>query len=105
VKDDERSGHPRSFRTDKNAGKVLKYLNNGAMVVQLNLDKETVKRSKLWPNNCVPNNHNAPAHKALSVKQFMAQNSVTEMEHSPYSPALVPNNFLLFLKIRSALNM
>jgi hypothetical protein len=37
--------------------------------------------------------HNAPAHKALSVKQFLAQKSITHVEHLPYSPDLVLNDF------------
>jgi hypothetical protein len=45
----------------------------------------------------------APAHKALSVKQFLAQKSITEMEHPPYSPDLAPNDFWLFPIIKSAL--
>jgi histone-lysine N-methyltransferase SETMAR len=44
----------------------------------------------------------APAHKALSVKQFLAQKSITEVEHPPYSPYLAPNDFCLFQKIKSA---
>jgi hypothetical protein len=56
------------------------------MVLQLNLDKETVKRPELWPNDWILHHHNAPAHKALSVKQFLAQKSITEMEHPTYSP-------------------
>jgi hypothetical protein len=40
----------------------------------------------------------APVHKALSVKQFLAQKSITEMEHSLYSLDLAPNNFCLFSK-------
>jgi hypothetical protein len=45
---DERSGHPRSHRTDKNVEKVqnlvhsYRHLSIRAMAVQLNLDKETV---------------------------------------------------------------
>jgi hypothetical protein len=41
--------------------------------------------------------------KALSVKIFMAQNAITEMEHPPSSPDLTPNDFWLLLKIKSAL--
>jgi hypothetical protein len=37
------------------------------------------------------------------VKQFLAQKSVTEMEHSPCSPDVVLNDFCLFPKIKSAL--
>jgi hypothetical protein len=38
-----------------------------------------------------------------SVKQFLAQKSITEMEHPPYSPDLAPNVFGLFPEIKSAL--
>jgi hypothetical protein len=44
-----------------------------------------------------------PDDKALSVKQFLAQKSITGMEHPPYSPDLAPNDFWLFEKINSAL--
>jgi hypothetical protein len=37
------------------------------------------KRPKLWPNDWILHHDNAPAHKTLSVKQFLAQKSVTEM--------------------------
>jgi hypothetical protein len=49
------------------------------------------KRSELWPNDWILNN--TPAHKTLSVKQFLAQKPIIEMEHSPYSPDLAPNDF------------
>jgi transposase len=39
----------------------------------------------------------------LSVKQFLAQKSITELECPPYSPDLAPNDFWLFPKIKSAL--
>jgi hypothetical protein len=45
----------------------------------------------------------APSHKALSLKQFLAQKSITEMEHPPCSHDLAPSNFWLFPKIKSAL--
>jgi histone-lysine N-methyltransferase SETMAR len=51
------------------------------------------KRPERWPNDRILHHDNAPAHKALSVKQFLAQKSVTEMEHPPYSFNLAPNNF------------
>jgi hypothetical protein len=41
------------------------------------------KRPKLWPNDWILQYDNAPAHKALSVKQFLVQKSITEMEHPP----------------------
>jgi transposase len=61
------------------------------------------KRPELWPNDWILHYDNAPAHKALSVKKFLAQKSITEMEHPPYSPDLAPNDLWLLLKIKSAL--
>jgi hypothetical protein len=56
---------------------------------------ETVhaKRFLLWPNNWIPHHDNVSAHKALSVKQFVAQKSITEMEHPPCYPNLDLNGF------------
>jgi hypothetical protein len=51
-----------------------------------------IKRSELWSNDWILHHDNAPAHKALSVKQFLAKKSITEMEHLPYSPDLAPND-------------
>ena len=39
---------------------------------------------------------NAPAHAALSVKQFSTKNNMTVIPHPPYSPDLVPCDFFLF---------
>jgi hypothetical protein len=46
---------------------------------------------------------NAPAHKTLSVKQFLSQKSITEMEHPLCTPDFASNDFLLFSEIKSAL--
>jgi hypothetical protein len=54
------------------------------------------ERPELWASAWIFRHYNAPAHKALSVKQFMAQKSITEMEHLPYSSGLSLNNFRLF---------
>jgi transposase len=54
------------------------------------------KRPELWPNDWILHHDNAPAHKALSVKQFVAQKSITEFEHPSYSPDLAPNDLWLF---------
>jgi hypothetical protein len=37
------------------------------------------KRPELWPNDRILYHDSAPAHKALSVKQFLAQNSINKM--------------------------
>jgi hypothetical protein len=39
----------------------------------------------------------------LSVKQFLAQKSITDKKHAPCSPDSSPNDSWLFPKIKSAL--
>jgi histone-lysine N-methyltransferase SETMAR len=64
------------------------------------------KRPELWPNDWILHHDNAPAaHKSLSVKQFLAQKSITEMEHPPSSPNLALNDVWLFVKIKCALKL
>jgi histone-lysine N-methyltransferase SETMAR len=52
--------------------------------------------------NLILHHNNAPAHKDLTVKQFLVQKSVTEMDYPPYSPDLAPNDFWIFPQIKSA---
>jgi len=61
------------------------------------------KRLELWRNGWILHQDNAPAHNALSVKQFLANKNVTVLEHPPYSPDLTPCDFYLFPKIKSVL--
>jgi histone-lysine N-methyltransferase SETMAR len=46
---------------------------------------------------------NAPAHRSVLVKDFVAQNNVTILEHPPYSPDLTATDFYLFPRLKSAL--
>ena len=46
---------------------------------------------------------NAPAHKALSVKQFLTKNSMTQLLCPPYSPGLTPCGFFLFPRMKKVL--
>jgi hypothetical protein len=62
------------------------------------------KRPELWPNDWIIQHHNAPTHRVLSVKKFLVQKSITEMEHPSYSPDLASKVFWMFPKINSALN-
>jgi hypothetical protein len=57
------------------------------------------KGPELWPSDWILHHDNAPAHKVLSVKQFLAQKSITEMEHPSCSSYLAPDDFWLFPKI------
>jgi histone-lysine N-methyltransferase SETMAR len=73
-------------------------VNQGYYVEILKWLHEAVHRegSELWSNNWILHHDNAPAHKVLSFKQFLAQKSITEVEHLPHSPDLTPNDFWLF---------
>jgi transposase len=55
-----------------------------------------------WFQNCC-HLDNAPAHSALSVKQFLANKNISVLQHPPYLPDLAPCNFYLFPKIKSVL--
>ena len=46
---------------------------------------------------------NAPAHMALSVREFLATKQITVLEHPAYSPDLAPSDFFLFPKIKGIL--
>jgi len=56
---------------------------------------------KLFQNCC--HQDNAPAHNALSVKQFLANTKITVLEHPPYSPDLATCDFYRFPKTKSLL--
>jgi histone-lysine N-methyltransferase SETMAR len=56
------------------------------------------KRPEIRIKDWILHHDNAPAHKVLSVKQFLAQKSIFEMQHPSYSPDLAPNDFWLFPK-------
>jgi hypothetical protein len=62
-----------------------------------------IKWRELSTNDWILHHDSAPAHKALSVKHFRPQKSITEVEHTPYAPDLAPNDFWLFTQIKSAL--
>jgi len=46
---------------------------------------------------------NAPAHRSVFVKYFVAKNIVTTLEHLPYSPDLAPADFYPLPRLKSAL--
>ena len=48
------------------------------------------KRPELWKNAWILHQENAPAHKALAAKQFLANKNITVLGHPPYSPDLAP---------------
>ena len=54
-------------------------------------------------NSWTLHHDNAPAHTALSVREFLATKQITVLGHPAYSPDLAPNDFFLFLKIKEIL--
>ena len=46
---------------------------------------------------------NAPAHRSVLVKGFLAKNNVATLEHFPFSPRLARADFYLFPQMKSAL--
>lgn len=61
------------------------------------------KRPEKWrTGDWFLHHDNAPAHKAISVRQFLDKNRMSTVPHPAYSPDLAPADFFLFprLKIR-----
>jgi len=54
-------------------------------------------------NSWILHHDNAPAHTALSVREFLSTKQITVLEHPAYSPGLAPNDFFLFPKIKEIL--
>ena len=62
------------------------------------------KRQSLWePHAWALHYDNAPAHTALSIRQFLAEKNISTLEQTSYFPNLAPCDFLLFPKIKSVL--
>jgi hypothetical protein len=54
-------------------------------------------------NSWILHHNNAPAHMALSVREFLATEQGTVLEHPAYSPDPAPSDFFLFPKIKEIL--
>ncbi|KAJ4450997.1 hypothetical protein ANN_02433 [Periplaneta americana] len=55
------------------------------------------KRPEKWvENNWFLMHDNAPAHRAIIVKNFLARHNITALDHPPYSPDLSPPDYFLF---------
>ena len=62
------------------------------------------KRRELWENKSwLLHEDNAPAHNALSIRQFLAQKQIAVLEQPPYSPDLAPCDFFLFPKLKGVI--
>jgi len=47
--------------------------------------------------------NNAPTHRSVLIKYFLAKSNGTTLEHPTYSPDLPPINFYLYFRLKSAL--
>ncbi|KAJ4443764.1 hypothetical protein ANN_05542 [Periplaneta americana] len=62
------------------------------------------KRPEKWvENNWFLMHDNAPAHRAIIVKNFLARHNITALDHPPYSPDLSPPDYFLFPRLKSHL--
>jgi len=62
------------------------------------------KRPERFANNSwILHHDNAPAHTALSVREFLANKQISVLEHPAYSTDLAPSDFFLFPKIKEIL--
>jgi len=67
-------------------------------------EKVRRKRPELFANNSwILHHDNAPAHTALSVREFLVTKQITVFEHPIYSSDLAPSDFFLFPKIKKIL--
>ena len=46
---------------------------------------------------------NAPAHKAISVRQLLVKKQIRALDHPPYSPDLAPCDFWLFPRLKAVM--
>nr|CAI5830179.1 unnamed protein product [Callosobruchus analis] len=64
-------------------------------------EKISRKRADIWRTGDWFFHHdNAPAHTALSIRQFLTKNGMTPIVHPPYSPDLAPCDFFLFPRLK-----
>jgi len=63
---------------------------------------------RAWPEYSAPGSwfllhDNAPVHRAVAVKEFLARKQVCVLHHPPYSPDLSPCEYFLFPKLKLSL--
>jgi hypothetical protein len=68
--------------------------------------RENIQRK--WPGlwcakNWILHDDNAPCHRALLVRKFLANHNMWLIPHLPYSPGLAPADFFLFPKMKMQL--
>jgi transposase len=74
-----------------------------ASFVNLGMRSEGKAREKCRTNSCFLLHDNAPAHRSVLVKDFLAKNNVTTLENPPYSPDVTTAYFSPVPRPKSAL--
>jgi len=101
------SPRPKKFHRSKSRVKtmLLTFFDiDGLFIMNLyQLDKQSTKFT--WPkrfanNSWILHHDNAPAHTALSVREFLATKQITVLEHATYSPDLAPSDFFCSRRYR-----
>jgi len=117
VEADPRSGRPISSTNDKNvemaraviakdrrmsvrvtAGQAVNHAFYKDVLERLRKRVQRVRTD--IADDRVPHRDNAPAHAALSIREFMAKKNIPVLPHPPYSPDLAPCDFYLFSKLK-----
>jgi len=117
VEDDLRSGKPISPTNDQNlemvraviakdrrwsvrmiAGQTVNHAFYKDVLERLRKRVQRVRTD--IADDWVLHHDNAPAHTALSVREFLAKKNIPVLPHPPYSPDLAPCDFYLFSKLR-----
>jgi hypothetical protein len=93
MEDDERSGHLRYHKTDENIGKAWNLVHSDRC---LSINQAYFAEIPKWLYEVV-------CRKRSSLKQFLPQNLIMEMEHPLHSPDFAPYDFFFFPKIKSSL--
>jgi len=70
--------------------------------------KDALERLRKWvqrvrtdiADDRVLHHDNAPAHTALSIREFLVKKNIPALPHPPYSPDLAPCDFYLFHKLK-----
>ena len=120
VDEDPRSGRPISSTNDQNVEVVWAVMAKDRRLSVRMIAQETVNHAfykdilerlrkrvqrvrRDIADEWVLHHDNAPAHTALSIREFLAKKNVPVIPHPPYSPDLAPCDFSLYPKLKSKL--
>ncbi|KAG5334867.1 MOS1T transposase, partial [Acromyrmex charruanus] len=106
LEDDKKSGRPILIRTPEMIEKVRDFVANDRnaslkmMEEALNISRETIRTILHEDLDWSLLHDNVPSHTSLIVRQCLARNRVSVLNHPPYSPDLAPCDFSLFRKLK-----